>query len=116
MVNDLNIFAPSGSEILQRTKKELTAAFGMVDIGPLAFHVGLKATRSRIHIQKTLKLSHSGYIEKMLDRHGSLETQTAKIPMQGVPLLPHEKDVSASEKTKYAGKIRSIMYSMVETH
>lgn len=79
-VDDLNIFATSGSGIMQLVKKELAAAFDMVDMGPLAFYVGLKVTRDRI--QKTIKLSQPGYIENMLDRHGLLKAKTAKIPCE----------------------------------
>ena len=43
-VDDLNIFAPRGSGIISRIKSELAAAFDMVDMGPLAFYVGLKVT------------------------------------------------------------------------
>lgn len=64
-VNDFNIFAPPRSGVIQRIKKELAAAFDMVDMGPLAFYVCLKIIHDRI--QKTIKLLHPGYIEKMLD-------------------------------------------------
>ncbi len=98
---------------MKQIKGELAAAFDMVDIGPLAFYVGLKVTRDRK--QKTIKLSQPGYIEKLLDRHGMLKAKTAKIPMRETPLVPYEKPVSSNEKTKYAAKIGSIMYAMVET-
>ena len=84
----------------------------MVNMGLLAFYIGLKFTRD--YIQKTIKLSQPGYIEKMLDQHGLLKAKTAKISLREIPLLPYEKDISPSKKTKYAGKIRSIMYTMVE--
>lgn len=111
-VDDLNIFALPGSGIIQQIKRELAAAFDMVDRGPLAFYVCLKVTRNCI--QKTIKLSQSRYIEKILDQHGLLKAKTAKIPMRKTPLLSYEKNVSASEKTKYASKIGSTMYAMVE--
>ncbi len=44
-VDDLNISAPCGSGIISRIKSELTTAFEMVDMGPLAFYMGLKVTR-----------------------------------------------------------------------
>ncbi len=82
-------------------------------MGPLAFYVGLKVTRDRK--KKTIKLSQPGYIEKLLDRQGMLKAKTAKTPMRETSLLPYEKPVSSNEKTKYAAKIGSIMYAMVET-
>ena len=79
-VDDLNMFAPRGSGILPRIKSELAAAFDMVDMGPLAFYVGLKVSLDRE--KKTIKLSQPGYIEKFLDRHGMLEAKAAKVPMR----------------------------------
>ena len=112
-VDDLNIFTPAGSGIMKRVKEELAAAFDIVDMGPLAFYVGLKVTRDRE--RKTIKLSQPGYIEKLFDRHGMLKAKTVKIPMRETPLLPYEKPVTSIKKTKYAAKIGSIMYEMVET-
>lgn len=112
-VDDLNIFAPAESGIIKRIKGELAAAFNMVDMGPLAFYVSLKVTRDRK--QRTIKLSQSGYIEKLLNQHGMLKAKTAKIPMRKTPLVPYKKLVSSNKKTKYAAKIGSIMYAMVKT-
>ena len=78
-VNDLNIFASFGSRIISCIKLELTMAFEMVDMGPLAFYVGLKVTRNRE--KRTIKLSQPGYTQKLLDRHGMLKAKTAKVPM-----------------------------------
>ena len=83
IVDDLNIFAPAGSGIIKRIKEELAAAFDMVDMGPLAFYVGLKVDCDRK--QRTIKLSQPGYIEKLLDQHGMLKAKTAKIPMRETP-------------------------------
>ncbi len=98
---------------MKRIKRELASAFDMVDMGLLAFYVGLKVTRNRK--KKTIKLSQPGYIEKLLDRHGILKAKIAKTPMREILLLPYEKPVSSNKKTKYAAKIGSIMYTMVET-
>lgn len=57
-VDDLNIFTPAGSGIMKRIKGELASAFDMVDIGPLAFYVGLKVTRDRKQRTIYWKWSH----------------------------------------------------------
>lgn len=44
LVDDLNIFVAPGSGIISCIKSELITAFEMVDLGPLAFYVGLKVT------------------------------------------------------------------------
>ena len=112
-VDDLNIFALPGSGIISRIKSELTTAFEMVDIGPLAFYVGLKVIRDRE--KRTIKLSQPGYIERLLDCHGMLKAKTAKVPMRDTILLPSNIPVSESENVKYIAKVSSIMYAMVET-
>lgn len=43
-MNDLNILALYKSEIISRLKLELTSTFEIVDIGPLAFYIGLNVT------------------------------------------------------------------------
>lgn len=75
----------------------------MVDIGPLAFYVGLKVTRDRE--RKTIKLSQPGYIEKLLDRHGILKAKTTKVPMRETALLPSDAPISNLEKAKYSAKV-----------
>ena len=63
-VDDLNIFAPEGSGIMKRIKGELAAAFDMVDMGPLAFYVGLKVTRD--FKQRTIELSQLAILRRYL--------------------------------------------------
>ena len=94
-----------GSGIISRIKSELAAAFDMVDMGPLAFYVGLKVTRDREN--RTIKLSQPGYIEKLLDRHGMLKAKTTKVPMRETVLLPSDKSVSDLDKAKYSAKVRN---------
>ena len=93
--NNLNIVAPSGSGIISRIKSELTTAFEMVDMGSLAFYVGLKVTHNRE--KRTIKLSQPSYIEKLLDCHRMLKAKTAKVPMQDTILLPSNRPTSESE-------------------
>ena len=112
-VDHPNIFAPFGIGIISRIKSELTTAFEMVDLGPLAFYVGLKVIRDRE--KWTIKLSQPGYIEKLLDRYGMLKPKTAKVPMRDTILLSSNIPASKSENVKYAAKVSLIIYAMVET-
>ena len=48
-------------------KKEIAAAFEMVDIGPTGFYLGLKVERDRE--ERTLKLSQPAYIDKILAKY-----------------------------------------------
>ena len=61
---------------MKRIREKLALAFYMIDIGPLAFYVGLKIIRNQK--KKIIKLLQLGYTEKLLDRHGMLKTKTAK--------------------------------------
>lgn len=58
--------APKCSGMIERVKAELTAAFSMVDLGPISSYLGLRVDRDRE--QKTIKLSQPAYIEKVLAR------------------------------------------------
>ncbi len=46
-VDDIKVMAPKGSGLIQRIKTELTAAFSIVDMGPISFYLGLKVERNR---------------------------------------------------------------------
>lgn len=62
-VDDIKIMASKGSGFIERVKAELAAAFQMVDMGPISFHLGLKVDRDRE--KGTIKLSQPAYIEKV---------------------------------------------------
>lgn len=51
---------------MKRIKEEIVLAFDIVNMGPLAFYIGLKVTYNRT--KKTIKMSQLGYIEKLLDQ------------------------------------------------
>ncbi len=112
-IDDFHIFALVGSGIIKQIKGKLASAFDMVDMEPLVFYIRLKVTRNCK--KKIIQLSQPGYIEKLLDQYGMLKAKTAKTPMRETSLLPYEKPVSSNKKTKYAAKIGSIMYAIVET-
>lgn len=41
-VDDIKIMGAKDSGVISRVKAELTAAFEMIDIGPISFYLGLK--------------------------------------------------------------------------
>ncbi len=112
-VDNLNIFAPHGSSIICRINKELTAAFKIVDMGPLVFYVGLKITQNRE--KWIIKLLQPDYIKKPLDCHGIYKAKTAKVLMQDTILLPSVTLISELDKAKYSAKFGSMIYTMFET-
>lgn len=112
-VDDLNIFALCNSGIILQIKKKLAAAFDMVDMEPFAFYIELKVARDQE--RRTIKLSQTEYIKKLLDCHGMLKAKRAKVPMQKTALLPLETPTSNFEEAKYSAKVGFIMYVTVET-
>lgn len=63
-VGYIKIMGPKRSGIIERVKKELAAAFEMVDMGPISFYLGLKVQRD--WEKKKIKFSQSTYIQKVL--------------------------------------------------
>lgn len=112
-INDLNIFAPHGNGFISQIKSELVVIFDMVDIKPLAFHIGLKVTQDWEKI--IIKLFQPEYIEKPLNHHGLLKAKTTKVPMQKTTLLLLDTPISDLQKPKYSAKISSIIYIIVKT-
>lgn len=76
-INNFNIFAPYSSRIISRIKSTLTTAIEIVDMGLLAFYVGLKVTWD--WEKWTIKLFQPGYIKKLFNRYGILKAKTAKV-------------------------------------
>ena len=114
-VDDIKIMAPKDSGIIKRVEAELTAAFSMSDMGPISFYLGLRIYRDRK--QRTIKLSHPAYIEKVLERFHLDKANPVNTPMkESVPLSQREEgEASPPEKERYQGMTGSIMFSMVET-
>ena len=86
----------------------------MVDIRPLTFCLRLKVSQNREN--RTIKLSQSGYIEKLLDCHSMLKAKNTKVFMQDTIIFSSDTPISKLEKAKYSAKVGSIMYTMVKTY
>lgn len=113
VIDNLNILALCDSGIILYIKLELTVAFKIVDMGSLAFYIGLKVTQNRE--KWTIKLSQPRYIKKLLDYHDILKLKTAKVFVQDTVFFPSNTPTLKVEKAKYAAKIGSIIYAMIET-
>ena len=107
--------APKGTGIIQRIKSELTAAFLMVDMGPISFYLSLKVERDRAN--QTIKLSQPAYIDKVFARFYLDKANTVNTLMKETALFQARTDgqASAAEKKRYQGMTGSIMFLMVET-
>ncbi len=114
-VDDINIIAPPRSGMIQQVKTQLTAAFSIVDMGPISFYLELKVERNRDN--QTIKLSQPSYIDKVLNKFHLDKANTINTPMKETTLLQPrtEDEATTAEKERHQGITRSIMFSMVET-
>lgn len=65
-VDDIKIMAPKESSFIEKIKTKLVFVFQMVDMDPISFYLGLRVNQNRE--EKTIKLSQSTYIEKILHK------------------------------------------------
>lgn len=63
-VDDIKIMRPKNFGVISRLKEEFTAAFEMVEMGPISFYFGLNFCRDRNN--KMIKLFLTVYIDKIL--------------------------------------------------
>lgn len=93
-VDEIKIMAPKESGMIERVKIEVTAAFSFVDMG-------LKVDRDRR--QKTIKLSQSVYIEKVLAKFHLDKANLINRPMKESAFLNQrtEGEASPPEKERY---------------
>ena len=113
-VDDLNLFTPRDSPLMQKMKDLLILGFQMVDGGPITYYLGLKVDRNRA--AKTIKLSQPAYIEKILHTFGLLQAKTSTTPMKESSLLgPNPKEATPKDIKKFQAIVGSIMFAMLET-
>ena len=112
-VDDLNIIGPKGSPMISEVKKQLNIAFKMVDMGPISHYLGLKVERNRDN--RTIKLSQSTYIEKVLEKFHMQNAKTTTTPMKEGSLFRNKSQASESDIKQYQAIVGSIMFAMIET-
>lgn len=103
------------SGITKRVKRELTAAFSIVDMEPISFYLDLKVERDCE--QKLIKLSQLAYIDKVLQKFYLNQANSTNMPIkEGIILLPNNSaQASRNKQEKFQGMTGSIMFSMVKT-
>ena len=112
-VDDLNIIGPKGSPMISEVKKQLKIAFKMVDMGSISHYLGLKVERNRDN--RTIKLSQSTYIEKVLEKFHMQNAKTTTTPMKEGSLFRNESQASESDIKHYQAIVGSIMFAVIET-
>jgi hypothetical protein len=97
------------------TKKWLSFAFEMKDMGKTNFVLGVKINRDRS--KKILSLSYETYIKKILEYFHMHNSKPIDTPMQkGCTLtlnlcLKNDEEKNQMSKVPYASTIRSLMYA-----
>ena len=77
-----------GSEVIEQVKRELAAAFDMIDMGPISFYFGLKVEKDCI--KKILKLSQPAYIDKILTKYHLDQAKLCNVSIKEGILLSNE--------------------------
>ena len=119
-VDDLLILSDSIPK-LKQFKQELANTFEMMDMGEARFILGIKIDRDRI--KRTLSISQTEYINKVLANHNMTEcdSKSSTTPMEVGLKLTASGSMIESEETRmidtkrYQAAIGSLMYAMLGT-
>ncbi|KAH9782991.1 hypothetical protein KPL71_009148 [Citrus sinensis] len=117
-VDDI-LIACKHKEEIEKLKIELMAVFEMKDLGPAAKILGMQIKRDR-HA-KTLFLTQSGYLKRVVSRFGMVNSKPVttlvaahfKLSKQHAP--EEEADIDHMRRISYSSAVGSIMYAMVCT-
>lgn len=80
--------------VIKQVKKQLAAAFDMIDMDSISFYLSLKVERD--HIKKILKFSQPAYIDKILAKYYLSQAKLYNVPMKEEILLSN-KGLKASQ-------------------
>ncbi len=111
-VDDIKIMWPKRSGAIEKVKRELAAAFEMVDMSPISFYLGLKVERNRE--KKTIKLSQPTYIQELLAKYHLDKANSTNTSIKEASLESNLSEATQAEKEKYQGITGSLIFSMVE--
>ena len=110
-----------GSDIeeINNLKKQLSKQFTMKDLGATKQILGMRIIRDKAN--RTLKLSQSEYVNKVLNRFNMNEAKPVSIPLgshfklskEQSPKIEEERDHMS--KVLYASAIGNLMYAVVCT-
>ncbi|KAH9678735.1 hypothetical protein KPL71_025836 [Citrus sinensis] len=104
---------------IEKLKNELMAVFEIRDLGPTARILGMQIKRHS-HA-KTLFLTQSGYLKKVVSRFGMLNLKLVSTPLAAHFKLSKQQELEEDayidhiRRIPYSGTVGSIMYAMVCT-
>jgi hypothetical protein len=115
-VDDLLIAGPNINSI-NEVKRLLGEKFHMEDMKACSYYLGMKITRNRAN--RTIKLSQTGYLEKIIKDFNLWECNTKHdTPMEtsSKHMVPEtEKQATPEFKRQYQSMVGSLMYAMMGT-
>ena len=113
------LIAGSNQVEIGKLKRSLQYKFAMKELGQARHILGMRIERNRR--TKTLRLSQSNYIQKMLKRFTMENAKPTSTPLLTTIRLSNRDSPSTKEERKlngkipYASAVGSIMYAMVTT-
>ena len=117
-VDDCTI-AGTSTMILDDYKQRIGEQFGITDLGPIHWLLGIQITRNRL--ERTISLSQRKYIDSILSRFNLTEAQPLFLPFDPHVSLSRSQcpttpdDISYMKKVPYREAIGSLMYLAVGT-
>jgi hypothetical protein len=118
-VDDLLIFSDCMKR-LTSVKTELSRRFEMTDLGDTQFILGIQVTRDRTN--RTISLSQSDYVRRLLERYGYTNCKTSFTPMEHglqltkadcpIPTPSHQMTLNGHA---YSSVVGALMYAMLGT-
>jgi transposase InsO family protein len=119
-VDDLLLIGSSLMEVKQ-LKTALSTRFEMTDLGEAEYVLGLQLSRDRP--LRTLSLSQSDYIRRLLERFGMSQCNAAPTPIatgvrlskEDCPTVKPAEPLLVDGKHTYASVVGAIMYAMLGT-
>ncbi len=114
-VDDLLLLGPDMNDI-QELKKEFHKRFERTDLGPCKRFLGIQITWDRSI--RTIQLSQSDYLKKVLQEHGMEDSKPLATPMEErlvLPALDKDTPIDPHLAQQYQSAIGSLMYAIVYT-
>ena len=87
-MDDIQIFGPKGSKHVTALKAELHKRFAMTDLGASMAYLGMEIQRNRL--KRTVRVTQTAYLRKVLARFGMTTCASVPTPMVAGTQLQEE--------------------------
>ncbi|KAJ9529713.1 hypothetical protein QJQ45_014482 [Haematococcus lacustris] len=108
-VDDCLICTEKGdTDSLNYVKQQLSAVFGIKNLGDTKWFLGMKVTRDRA--LGTLKLDQQQYVHELLNTYGMTAAHSKSVPMAPAVKLEKEGVALDTSEHSYSGLVGSLLY------